>query len=240
MRPDVFLAVGAPALEALGPLTRSTPIVFAIVNDPVALRFVANMGRPSGNITGFIAPPPSLGGKYLELLKEIAPQVTRMAFLYNPQTGSYATSFLPYAQGAAAAHKVELIEAPVRNDSELENTLETLAGEPHGGLIVISDDYTTAHHGRIIAAASQRRLPAFFTLSGFVRDGGLISYGPDYLDQFRQAAGYVDRILRGEKPTNLPVQAPVRYEMVVNLITARAIGLTIPETFLVRADKVIE
>ena len=240
LRPDVIFGHGAPSLEALASATRSIPIVFAQAADLVAQRFVTSLARPSGNITGFITQPPSITGKMLDLLKDIAPQVTRVAFLYNSQTGSYAAAFIPDAEAAAAVHKVELIAAPVRDETELENALLKLTREPNGGLMTGHDDFTTTYRGRIIALAAKHRLAAIYGSKVFADDGGLISYGVDALDFFRQAAGYVDRILKGEKPAELPVQLPVKYELVVNLKTAKAIGLMIPETFLVLADRVIE
>ena len=240
LRPDVLLAGGTPELAALQQATRSIPIVFTLITDPVGGGFVASLARPGGNITGFVTNEPPLGGKWLEMLKEAAPQVRRVAFLYSPQTNSYAGEFFRYAETAAAAYAVELTAGPVHNDTEIEDALGTLAREPNGGIIVLPSAFASVHRERIIGLAVRHRLPSVSSIRDFVNDGGLISYGNDLDDDFRSAAGYVDRILRGEKPADLPVQAPVRFQLTVNLKAAKAIGLTIPETFLLRADKVIE
>ena len=240
LRPDVILAAGTPSVEALRQATRSIPMVFTLVGDPIAGGFVASFARPGGNITGFIATEPPLAGKLLELLKDAVPRLRRAAFLYNPETASYATELLRYARTAAAAYAVELTEAPVHNETEIEGAVATLAREPDGGIIVLTSDFTVTHRERIIGLAVQHRLPIVSDADIFTASGGVISYAPDVIDSFRLAAGYVDRILKGEKPADLPVQAPVRFELIVNLKAAKAIGLTIPETFLVRADKVIE
>jgi putative tryptophan/tyrosine transport system substrate-binding protein len=218
-RPDALVAGGGPTLEALATQS-SIPIVFAMVADQLALGYVNSLARPGDNITGFMAAPPSLGGKWLEVLKAIAPQVKRVAFVYNPQTGSYARSFFPYAETAAAAYAVNLIAVPVGSDKEVEGALETLTREPNGGLIVNGDDFTLAHRSQIFAVAARYGLPAIYSNRLYVNDGGLISYGVDYPELFRQAAGYVDRILKGEKPADLPVQAPTKYELIINLKTA--------------------
>ena len=240
LRPDVILANGAPALEPLAKATPSIPIVFTQVADPIALGLVGSMARPVGNITGFILNPPSMYGKSLELLKDVAPQLKRVGFLYNPQTGAYARPFITSAATASAILGVELIEAPVHSDSEVDGALAALAREPNGGLIVLGDPFTAGHRQHIATLAAQYRLPAIYSARYNLDDGGLVSYGVDNLEMFRQAAGYVDRILRGNNPSNLPVQAPVKYELVVNLKAAKAIGLTIPETFLLLANEVIE
>ena len=237
--PDVLFAGNTSAVAALQRATRSIPIVFALVTDPVGLGFVASLARPGGNITGFAAVELSLLGKWLELLKEAAPQVGRVAILYNPETAPYMQAAMPYARTAAAAYAVGLIEAPVHNETDMEATLGRIGREPGAGLIVPGDAFIGLHKNQINALAVQHHLPAIYG----VLDpdlGGLMYYSNDFLVDYRRAAGYIDRILRGEKPADLPVQAPTRFELVVNLKAAKAIGLTISETFLVRADKVIE
>ena len=240
LRPDVLFAGATPELAALQQASRSIPIVFALTSDPVGLGFVASFARPGGNITGFMSNELSLAGKWLELLKEAAPRTKRVAFLYNPDTAPYAGAYLRYAESAAAVYGVELIAAPVHNDTELEEALAALAREPNGGLVVGGDEFLGLRRQQVASLAIRHRLPAIYGTIPMVEAGGLIVYASDFLDDYRSAAGYVDRILKGEKPANLPVQAPVKYQLVVNLKSARAIGLSISEAFLVRADRVIE
>ena len=240
LRPDVLLGSNTTAVEALRPLTRSIPIVFALVADPVGDGFVASFARPGGNITGFLTTELPIAGKLVDLLKSAVPRLRRAAFLYNPETASYARESLRYAGTAAAAYAVELTEAPVHTETEIEGAVATLAREPDGGIIVLTSDFTVTHRELIVGLAAQHRMPMISDASIFTDYGGIISYGPDIIDSFRLAAGYIDRILKGEKPADLPVQAPTRFQLIVNLKAAKAIGLTIPETFLVRADKVIE
>lgn len=240
LRPHALLVAGTPAVSVMLQATRSIPIVFTLVADPVGSGFVESLARPSGNITGFIPIEPVTASKWLELLKSIAPQVRRVAFLYNPETASYAGAFFRYAETAATAYRVELIAAHIHNDMEIESVLGTFAREPNGGLIVLAEAFTQLHRERIISLAARYRLPAIYDDPSFAASGGLITYFNDYRTDFRAAAGYIDRILKGEKPGNLAVQAPVRFELTVNLKAAKAIGLMIPETFLVRADNVIE
>jgi putative ABC transport system substrate-binding protein len=239
LQPDIILVGGTPATVAVQRVTRTIPIVFTNVVDPVATGIVARLDRPTGNVTGFAILEAPLGGKWLELLSEIAPGLKRAAVMFNPDT-SPASFFLPSFETAARSLKVVPISAPVRSDAEIEGAITALGREPGGGLVVMPDVFTTAHRAPIIFAAARNNVPAVYPLSEFVRDGGLFSYGLDLIDNNRRAASYVDRILRGAKPGDLPVQFPTKFEMVVNLKTAKALGLTIPETLLATADEVIQ
>jgi putative ABC transport system substrate-binding protein len=240
LQPDILLASSTPATIALQRETRTIPIVFANVGDPVASGIVARLDRPSGNITGFAdLGEASLGGKWLELLSEIAPGLKRAAIMFNPDT-SPASTFMPSLEMAARSLKVEPVIAPVHGDVEIEAAIMALRGEPGGGLVVMPDVFTLAHRAPIISAATRNNVPAVYHAYDFARDGGLLSYGADRVDFFRRAATYVDRILRGEKPGDLPVQFPTKFEMIVNLKTAKAIGLTVPPALIARADEVIE
>jgi putative tryptophan/tyrosine transport system substrate-binding protein len=217
--------------------TRTIPIVF--VGDPVASGIVARLDRPSGNITGFANFEATLGGKWLDLLSEIAPGLKQAAIIFNPDTAP-ASTYMPSFETAARSLKVVPISAPVQSAIEIETAIIALGREPGGGLVVMPDVFMTAHRAPIISAAARINVPAVYPVSAFARDGGLLSYGVHQVDLFRRAATYVDRILRGEKPGDLPVQFPVKYEMVVNLKTAKALGLTVPQSILLRADEVIE
>ena len=239
LQPDAILAIGTPAAEALRQATRSIPIVFTLVSDPIGAGLIESLAHPGGNITGFITTEPPLAGKLVQLLKEAAPEVKRVAFLYNPEI-TYAQAWLRYAEAAAAVYVVQLIAAPVRNVAEIESALATLAREPNGGLLVLADDVTWPYRKHIITLAERHRFPSISHFHVFVEDGGLMSYDANELDAYPSAAGYIDRILKGEKPADLPVQAAVKYQLTINLKSAMAVGLTIPETFLVRADKIIE
>jgi putative ABC transport system substrate-binding protein len=239
LQPDIILVTGTPATVALQRETRTIPIVFVNVGDPVASGIVPRLDRPSGNITGFASIEPPLGGKWLELLSEIAPGLKRAAIMFNPDTGP-ASIYMPSFETAARSLKVEPIIASVHSDREMETVIIALGREPGAGLFVFPDAFANVHREAIIAAAARNNVPAVYGYSFFAREGGLLSYGPDSVDTFRGTATYVDRILRGAKPGDLPVQFPTKFEMVVNLRTAKALGLTIPETFLVRADEVIE
>jgi len=214
--------------------------VFATVADPVGSGFVASFSHPGGNVTGFNVSEPTLAGKWLELLKEIAPRVTRVAVLFNPATTPYANFYLNPLKAAAASIGVEAITATVHDMSELESVVAAQARTPNSGLIVMVDTFMNVHRAEVTSLAARYRLPAVYPFRFFPEIGGLLSYGPDQTDNFRRAATYADRILKGEKPSELPVQAPVKFELIVNLKTAKALGLTIPETFLQRADEVIE
>jgi putative ABC transport system substrate-binding protein len=238
LQPDIILTNGNPATVAVQRETRTIPIVFANVADPVASGIVARLNQPGGNITGFATLEASLGGKWLELLSEIAPGLKRAAIMFNPDLGA-ASVYVPSFETAARSLKVEPIIAPVHSDAEIETAIIALGREPGGGLVVLGG-FTFGHRAPIILAAARNNVPAVYSASYFARDGGLLAYGPDRVDIYRRAASYVDRILRGEKPGDLPVQLPVKYEMVLNLKTARALGLAVPLSILVRADEVIE
>jgi putative ABC transport system substrate-binding protein len=241
LQPDVILSNTTPVTAAFQRETRTIPIVFVNASDPVGSGFVAGLSHPGGNITGFINNEETWAGKLLELLTEIAPGVKRIAAMFNPDTAPYVRSnYLPSFEAAARSFKVEPITAPVHNDAEIETVITSLGREPGGGLVGISDGFMTNHRATIISAAARKNVPAVYGSSAFARDGGLLSYGPDQVDIFRRAATYVDRILRGEKPGDLPVQLPTKYEMIVNLKTAKALGLTVPQSILLRADEVIE
>jgi putative tryptophan/tyrosine transport system substrate-binding protein len=240
LAPDVLLAAtGTATAAALLQATRTVPIVFAIVIDPVGAGFVASLAKPGGNATGFTVYEYSMSGKWLELLKEIAPRVTRAAVLRDPGVASGIGMF-GAVQIVAPSLAVELIPVDVRDAGEIERAVAAFEPGSNGGLIVTPSALGTAHRELIAKVAARHKLPAVYASRHFVTAGGLISYGPDLLDQFRRAAGYVDRILKGEKPADLPVQAPTKYELVINLKTAKALGLEIPSSVLARADEVIE
>ena len=240
LHPDLVLSHGTPSTETLLQQTRILPIIFVNVSDPIGSGFVKSFAKPGGNATGFITMEPTMAGKWLELLKEIAPRVTKCAVLFNPTTAPYAEYFLKPFQAAAASFAVEAIIASVRDPAELETAIAAQAREPNGGLIVMPDTFTTVHRAKITALAAQYRLPAVYPFRFFAADGGLLSYGGDTVDNYRRAATYADRILRGEKPSELPVQAPVKFELVINHKTATSMGLTIPTSLLVAANELIE
>jgi len=239
LAPDVVLAPGASTLGPLLQVTRTVPIVFAIVADPVGAGFIDSLARPGGNATGFTSFEYAIGGKWLELLKQIGPNVTRIAILRDPATPS-GTGQFGVIQAMAPSLKVEVSPVNLRNAAEIESAVTAFARSSNGGLIITASGLATVHRDLIIKLAAQHRLPAIYFDRLFVAAGGLISYGPDNNDQFRRAAGYVDRILKGEKPADLPVQNPTKYELVINLKTAQALGLAVPPTLLARADEVIE
>jgi putative ABC transport system substrate-binding protein len=239
LAPDVILANGATLVGALQQANRTVPIVFANTTDPVGGGYVASLARPGGNATGFMSVEYSIGGKWLELLKQIAPNVTRVAVLRDATQGS-GTGMFAAIQTVAPSFGVELSPIDVSDASEIERAVTAFARGGNGGLIVTASTMAQIHRDVIIALAAQHRLPAIYNYRFYVSSGGLISYGTDTIDPFRRAAGYVDRILMGEKPADLPVQAPVKYETVLNLKTAKALGLDVPATVLVRADEVIE
>ena len=241
LQPDLILSHSTPTTAALLQQTRTIPIIFAIVSDPVGSGFVASFPRPGGNVTGFTNIEPTMAGKWLELLKEIAPRVNRVAFLFNPATAPYAEYYLNPFKAAAASFAVEAIAAPVRDTSELESVIAAQAREPNGGLIVMPDTFTNAHRAEITSLAARYRLPAVYPFRFFTELGGLLSYGNDLVDNFRRAATYADRILKGAKPSELPVQAPVKFELVINLKTAKALGLDVPSQLLAarrRGDRI--
>ena len=238
--PDVILANSSPAVAALRQETRAIPIVFAAVIDPLGQGFVENLARPGGNITGFTNMEFSVFGKMLELLKGMAPHVTRAAAMFNPATGFYVPGYLRLFEDSSPSLGIELSLAPVRDVAEIEASIAKLGQQTGGGLIVPPEAFTITHHKMITAAAERHRLPAIYPYRSFVAEGGLMSYGPDPHDIFRRAASYVDRILRGEKPSELPVQQPTKFEFSVNLKTAKALGLEMPPNLLALADEVIE
>jgi putative ABC transport system substrate-binding protein len=239
LAPDVVVAFAASTVGAMLQATRSVPIVFPGVADPVAAGFVESLARPGGNATGFLLFEYGMAGKLLELLKEVAPGVTRAAVLRDPATPSGPAQF-GVIQAAASSLRVEVSLINMRDAPEMENAIAAFAHSPNNGLIVPASGSAAVHRTQIIMLAARHRLPAVYSSRFYIASGGLISYGPDYVDQFRRAAGYVDRILKGEKPADLPVQAPTKYELIINLKTAKALGLDIPATLLARADEVIE
>jgi putative tryptophan/tyrosine transport system substrate-binding protein len=239
LQPDIIVTLGTSASVAVQRETRTIPIVFANVAEPIASGLVARINQPGGNITGFALLEPTLGGKWLELLSEIAPGLKRVAFMFNPDT-AVASAFMPSLETAARSLKVEPIIAHIHSDAEIETAIIALGRDPGSGLVVVSDGSIAGHSAAIILTAARNNVPAVFWLSDFARDGGLLSYGPDQADNFRRAATYVDRILRGENPGDLPVQFPTKFKMVVNLKTAKALGLAIPSSISLRADEVIE
>jgi len=238
LAPDVILVNGGGALGQLLQATRDVPIVFAGVADPVGAGLVTSLARPGGNATGLMIFEYSMGGKWLELLKQIAPGVTRVAILRNPSQGG--TSQFAAIQAVAPLLRVEVNPVNMRDADEIDRAIASFARAPNGGLIVTGGAATTLHRDLIITLAARHKLPAVYVDHYFVAAGGLVSYGPDRIDQYRQAAGYVDRILKGEKPADLPVQAPVKFETVLNVKTAKALGLQVPDVVRLRADEVIE
>jgi putative ABC transport system substrate-binding protein len=239
LTPDVILTAGAVAIHPLLQLTRTVPIVFVIVPDPVGAGFVESLARPGGNATGFLMFEFGITGKWVELLKQIAPGVTRTAILRDP-TSSAGMGQFGAIQAVAPSLAVDVNPVNVRDASEIERAIAAFARSPNGGLIVTASALAAVHRDLIIAQAATHKLPAVYYERNYAAAGGLISYGPDFVDQYRRAAGYVDRILKGEKPADLPVQAPTKYELVINLKTAKALGLEMPQSVLARADKVIE
>ena len=238
--PDVILAAGSLSVAALQQTSRTVPIVFVNIIDPVGAGFVARLARPGGNTTGFTSFEYSLSGKWLELLKGITPNLTRIAILRDPALAAGIGQFAAIQAMAPPSFGVELIPIDVRDAGEIDRDVAAFALESNGGLIVTGSSATAVHRELIIMLAARHRLPAVYPFRYFVTSGGLISYGPDPTDQFRRAAGYVDRILKGEKAADLPVQSPTKYELAINLKTATALGLTMPPPLLARADQVIE
>jgi putative tryptophan/tyrosine transport system substrate-binding protein len=239
LAPDVILASAFPSVQALQRATRTVPIVFANVSDPVASGFVESLARPGGNTTGFMQFEFGLSGKWLELLKQVAPDVTGAAVLRDPNVGSGTTQFA-VIQAMAPLLRVEVNPVNVRDPGEISRAVEALGPSPNGGLIVTASALAYTHRDLIITLAARHKLPTLYFDRTFVAAGGLISYGPEYTNQYRRAASYVDRILKGEKPADLPVQTPTKYDLVINLKTAKAFGLEIPPMLLARADEVIE
>jgi putative tryptophan/tyrosine transport system substrate-binding protein len=239
LAPDVILAVGSSSAGPLLQATRTVPIVFTIVNDPIGSGFVDSLARPGGNATGFMLLEFSMGGKWLEMLKEIAPRVTRVAVLRDASQG-FAISIFAAIQAVSSSLGVEVIPVNMRDGADIERSVETFARLPNGGLIPAASAAAVHHRDLIIKLADRHKLPAVYWDRFFIAAGGLVSYGPDLVEEFRQAAGYVDRILKGEKPSDLPVQQPTKFELAVNLKTAKALGLAVPQALLARADEVIE
>jgi putative ABC transport system substrate-binding protein len=240
LSPDILVGYATPSVAALQQETRSIPIVFLSVTDPVGQGLVASLAHPGGNVTGFAVFEFSLGTKWMGALKQIAPSLKRVTTIFNPKTAPYYSLYLDAIEKAASSFAVEPIVVEVHDDADIERAISTLSREPDSGLIAMPDSFNMVHRRTIIALVDRYRLPAMYYFPFFARDGGLISYGPDEADMFRQAAGYVDRILKGAKASDLPVQQPTKYELIINLKTAKALGLTIPEPFLQTADEVIE
>jgi putative ABC transport system substrate-binding protein len=240
LQPDLILSHTTPTTAALLQQTRTIPIIFATVTDPIGSGFVASLSRPGGNVTGFTLVEPTMAAKWVELLKEIAPRVNWIAMLFNPATATYADYFLKPFKAAAASFAVAAIAAPAHDTSELESVIAAQAREPNGGLIVMPDSFTDAHRVEITSLVARYGLPAIYAYRFFTERGGLLSYGADLRDNFRRAADYVDRVLKGEKPADLPVQAPTKFELTINLKTAKVLGLSVPPSLLGLADEVIE
>jgi putative tryptophan/tyrosine transport system substrate-binding protein len=241
LQPDVILSDSTPVTTALKQEAPTIPIVFAVVADPVGSGFVASLSHPGGNITGFSSVEASIASKWLELLTGIAPDLKRATMIFNPDTAPYTRSYvLPFFEAAARSLKIELVAAPVHGDAEIETVITALGHEPGSGLLGMPDNFVEVHRALIISLAARSNVPAVYQTPVIARDGGLLSYGADFQDIFRRSASYVDRILRGAKPSELPVQLPIKYLMVVNLRTAKALGLTVPPSILLVADEVIE
>jgi putative tryptophan/tyrosine transport system substrate-binding protein len=239
-QPDVIFANTTPSTAALQRESRTVPIVFAGVSDPIGSGFIASVPRPGGNITGLMQYEASVTGKWLAMLKEIAPRLERAAFVINPKTAPYYNYYLRAAESLSPSLGIKVVPSLVENVADIEHTIETFARTSNGGLLLPPDNNTIVHRDLVIALAARYSLPAVYWLRVFVADGGLMSYGNDLVDLFRQAAAYVDRILRGDKPADLPVQAATKFETIVNLKTAKALGLTVPPGLLVAADELIE
>jgi putative tryptophan/tyrosine transport system substrate-binding protein len=240
MRPDVLIGRSTPTTAALKQETATIPIIFVNVPEPAEQGFVQSLAGPGGNITGFTNFEASIGGKWLQLLKEVDPRIARVALIYNPQTAPFAGLFLRSVQSAAPTFRVEAVAMPIRSDAEIETTLSMFARQPSGGLIAIPDSFTVQHRDRIIALAARYRLPALYSIASATPSGGLMAYAVDTRDTMQRAAGYIDCILKGAKPADLPVQQPARFQLSINLKTAKAIGLDVAPNLIARADEVIE
>jgi putative ABC transport system substrate-binding protein len=238
--PDIIVASSTPVITALKQATRTIPIIFSVVNDPVGQGFIASLARPGGNITGFTFIEFAMVGKWLQLLKEMAPRVRRVVLIFNPQTAPYYPIYLREFGAVPAMLAAELAAAPVRDEAEVEAAIAALARGPAGGLIAAPDPFINTRRGLIMALAERHRLPAVYGFRQYVTEGALMSYGPDTADIVRRSASYVDRILKGEKPADLPIQQPTKFELAINLKTAKALGLEITPMLLARADEVIE
>lgn len=243
LEPDVILAHATPATAAIRRASASIPIVFVSVSDPIGSGFVESFSRPGGNSTGFTNFEATIGGKWVELLKELAPTVTRVAMLYNPDTasaGAIGGVYLRSAEAAAGSLRIQFIVSAATDAAEIDRVFASLASEPGGAVVVMPNVFTAVHRERIVALAAKYRLPATYPFRYFVSSGGLVSYGADLTDLFKRAASYVDMILKGARPSDLPVQAPTKFELVINLRTAKQLGITVPQTLLALADEVIE
>jgi ABC-type uncharacterized transport system substrate-binding protein len=240
LSPDILVAYTTPAVKALQQETRSIPIVFLSVTDPLGQGLVASLAHPGGNITGFAVFEFSLGAKFLEILKQISPNIARVTTIFNPETAPYYPLYLRSIEQGASSFAVELNAVEIHNDADIERTLGVLAHDPDAGLIVLPDSFNIVHRARIIELVNRHRLPAIYFFQYFARDGGLVAYGPDENELFRRTASYVDRILKGDHPSDLPVQHPTKFNMVINLRTAKAFGFMVPPLLLARADEVIE
>jgi putative ABC transport system substrate-binding protein len=240
MQPDLIVGHTTPVAAALSQATRALPVVFVSITDPVVGGFVASMARPGGNMTGFTNYEFSMGAKWLEILKEMAPSTARVSLMLNPDTGSYYVEYLQSVETIAQTHSMQATLAPVHNSDDIQNAIAALGRESGGGLIVLPSAPITANIQLVIDLAARDRVPTVYPFGSHAKQGGLIAYGVELNDLFRRAAGYVDRVLKGEKPADLPVQAPTKYELVINLKTARALGLDVPNSLLARADEVIE
>jgi putative tryptophan/tyrosine transport system substrate-binding protein len=240
LHPELILVQSTPVTAVLQRETRAIPIVFVQVSDPIGAGFVASLSRPGGNVTGVIQYEPGIMGKWLAMLKEIAPRLARVAVLSDPRTNVSHDYFLRNTMAAASPLGIEVISNPFDNVADLERSIRSFGRQDNGGLLVLPYNFTIVHRNRVIALAAEHRLPAVYAFRYFVTDGGLMSYGINLVDVFRQSAAYVDRILRGAKPADLPVQVPTRYETVLNLKTAKQLGLTVPPGLLVAADEVID
>jgi putative ABC transport system substrate-binding protein len=238
--PELIIGNSTPVLAALRQETRTIPLVFVQVIDPVSRGFVATLARPGGNITGFTNFEFPMGSKWVEILKEIAPTIASVAAIYNPKSAPYGEEFFRRIKAAASSLTTEAIDASVQQPADLRRTIAEVAAKPYGGLIVIPDAFTTVHRDLIVELAAQHRLPAIYPFRYFAASGGLVSYGVDSLDIFRRSASYVDRILKGESPSELPVQAPTKFELVINLKTAKSFTAAVPDRLLALADEVIE
>jgi putative tryptophan/tyrosine transport system substrate-binding protein len=239
LAPDVILGTNTPTVRALHQATKTIPIVFAGLSDPVGDGFVASLAKPGGNITGFSSLDAAIIGKWLQLLKEVAPATERVAVMFNPATATQSI-YLPVLEAAAPSFKVTIVTATVGDVGAIETAIAALGREPGVGLVLIPDVFTSLHRRLIYPLVAQRRIPTVYPFRFHPADGGLMSYGSDITDQFRQAASYVDRVLHGAKPADLPVQAPTKFELAINLKTAKALGLDVPQTLLATADEVIE
>src|SRR5215467_2179456 len=240
LQPDIILTQNTPPTASMLQQTRTIPVVFVVVADPVGSGFVQNLARPGGNATGFTIMEPTITGKWLELLKEVAPRSNRAALLFNPATTPFANVYLSPFKIAASSLGLDAVAATVHDKADFETVIAAQAREPNGGLIVMPDGFMNVYRAEIILLAARHRLPAVYPWRFFAEQGGLLSYGSEQGDLFRRAATYVDRILKGEKPADLPVQAPTEYKLAINLKTAKALGLSVPLALLDRADKVIE